>query len=130
MSSNITPRILTKSLGIGKEQLSSVCMLEIILDLTLRLDKISITLVLLPFSFRKLQVIQRFKSCKNALILFLIMFAEESQSKEKLHCISSAYESTPRPCELAIKSALLKYKLNRTGPKIEPRGTPDLRSTV
>ena len=43
-------------------------MLEIILDLTLRLDKISITLVLPSFSFRKLQVIQCFKSCESTLV--------------------------------------------------------------
>ena len=58
-------------------------MLEIILDSMLRLDKISITLVILSFSFRKLQVIQCFKSYKNARILFLIMSTEESLSKEK-----------------------------------------------
>ena len=53
-------------------------MIEIILDSMLRLDKISITLVLLSFSFRKLQVSQCFKSCKNARNLFLIMFTKES----------------------------------------------------
>ena len=50
-------KILAKSLGIGKEQLSSIFILEIILDLTLCLDKISMTLVLLSFNFTKFQVI-------------------------------------------------------------------------
>ena len=33
LSSKSTPRILAKLLGMGKEQLSSICMLEIILDI-------------------------------------------------------------------------------------------------
>ena len=39
-------------------------------------------------------------------------------------------ECTPRPCELAINSKLLKYKLNRSGHETKPCGTPDLTSTV
>ena len=72
-----------RSFGIGKEQLSSICMIEIILDSIFRLDKISITLVILSFSFKKLQVIQFYKSSKNARIFLLIMSTEESPSKEK-----------------------------------------------
>ena len=58
-------------------------MSEIILDSMLRLDKISMTLVLLSFSFRKLLVIQCFKSCKKAPFLCLIMSTEKSLSKER-----------------------------------------------
>ena len=105
-------------------------MLKIILDSTLQLDKILMTFVLLSFSFRKLKVIQCFKSCKNAIILLLIMSTEESLSKEKQHCLSSTYGCTPRQCELAINSALLKYELNVTSPKIEPWFTQNLTSTV
>ena len=57
-------------------------MLEISLDSMLRMNKISTTLVLLSFSFIKLQVIQCFKSCKNVRILFLIIFTEETLSKK------------------------------------------------
>ena len=52
------------------------------LNLTLRLDKISVTLVLLSFSFKKLHVIQCFKSCKNDRIQFLII-TQQSLSKKK-----------------------------------------------
>ena len=58
------------------------------------------------------------------------MSTEKSLSKEKLHAISSAYECIQRSCELAISSALLKYKLSLTGPKIEPWDKPNLTSTV
>ena len=70
LSSNITPRILTKSLGI--EQLSSNCMLEIYSNSVLRLDKILISLVVLSFCFTKLQVVQWFKSCKD---VFFVSFS-------------------------------------------------------
>ena len=58
-------------------------MLEIILNSTLRLGKISITLVLLSFSFKKLQMIQCVKSSKNAQFFLSTVSAEESLSKEK-----------------------------------------------
>ena len=61
-----------------------------ILHSTLRLVKISMTLLLLSFSFRKYQVNQCFKFYKNARILFLIMSTEELLSKKQtktLHII-------------------------------------------
>ena len=128
MSSNSTRRLLTK--GLGVEQLPLICISEIIMDSASQLDTTLITMILRTFSFRTLQVIQCFKCSKNARVLFLILSIEASLSKEKQHCISSAYECTPRPYELTDVTALLNHKLNRTDPKIKPWCTPDLTSNV
>ena len=56
LSSNITPRLLANSLDIGKEQQSSIFESEIILSSTVLLGKTFVILILLSFSFIKLQV--------------------------------------------------------------------------
>ena len=43
----------------------------------------------------------------------------------KQHWMSSAYMWILKLCSCATRSTLRTYKLNSSGPKIDPQGTPD-----